>query len=167
MEGFKTFADVTAKYAGITASILARAIKYGLFPGARRKGEHQHYLPDDEVDAFIAFRKLSRGEQVRQFHNDIHLMTTEEVSILIGIDVGHFAKYRKKGLLPEHRFLSFYQVRVYHIDDVMEFVEKNRMLYDKNMAEKFGWKSLQKTEENAKSEDGKFNPMLQKRGVRF
>jgi len=166
MKGFMTIADVTAKYPQLTESVLLRAINYGLIPNARRKGEHKYYLPLDDIKALIEFRKLSRGEQIRQFHKDDGLMTTEEVSTLIDIGIGYFAKYRKRGLLPQYRFESFYQIKVYHIDDVMACVEKNHMIYDEKLAKRLGWPREEKDEKsdakNAKNTPGEFKPMLQK-----
>lgn len=167
MKGFQTFAVIGKKHKELTASVLAHAIKSGFFPGAKRRGKHQHYLPDDEVEKFIAFKKLPRSEQIRTFYNDRGLMTAEEVSMLIGIGVSCFSKYRKQGLLPEPRFESFCRKHAYHIDDVMAFLIKNDMLYDSAFAEKFGWNPTGNDAQNSESENAEFNPMLHKEGLCF
>jgi len=167
MQGFLNFKAIRREHKELTAAILTQAIQQGHFPGARRHGQTEHYLPDDEVAAFVKFRKLPRGEQIRLFHKDRGLIMVEEVSQLIGIGLSYLSHYRRKGLLPGPRFKSFCGKHVYHIADVMRFVEENRMVFDENLAKKFGWNAQENGEKNSESEDAAFNPMLQKRGASF
>jgi len=152
MEGFKSLRAIHSRHKDLTLAVLMRAIKQGHFPGARRHGQTDRYLSDDEVAAYIKFRKLPRGEQIRLFYRDDGLMIAEEVSQLIDIGVNYIGKYRKRGLLPAPRFDSFSKKQAYHIDDVMEFVEKNSMLYDRITAKKFGWSRNEKCDKNNKTD---------------
>ena len=163
MDGYKTCAEINSIHPELTESILLRAVKQGFFPGARRRGRRAYYLPNDEIKTFIRLRKSPLGDQIRHLHKSKGLMLTEDIAELIDVGVGYFSRYRKNGLLPPCRFESLYKRHVYHIDDVMKFIEKHRLMYNKKVAKKFGWVAGKKSQ--------KLQPaglqILRKRGVRF